>query len=212
MCPCCAGALHRIGEDVNDVVDRVPAVLRILRTIRPKYACRACEGAVVQARARPRLIESGMASTALVAWIASAKFAWGSLIEDLELAVFERLAQILLKLAAHASLLVHLRFEDAPAARRLRLGPIEREVGGDQQILGARPVARRHRDADARADENGLFLEEEGFGEPSDEAAGQPRRVFGVKHWSGPLGADRDQAAELTVCRAWWSSNCWGLR
>lgn len=77
-CPCCAGALHCIGEDVNDVVDRVPAVLRILRTIRPKYACRACEGAVVQAKARPRLIESGMASTALVAWIASAKFAWGS--------------------------------------------------------------------------------------------------------------------------------------
>jgi transposase len=77
-CPCCAGALHRIGEDVNDVVDRVPAVLRILRTIRPKYACRACEGTVVQAKARPRLIESGMASTALVAWIAAAKFAWGS--------------------------------------------------------------------------------------------------------------------------------------
>ena len=77
-CPCCAGALHRIGEDVNDVVDRVPAVLRILRTIRPKYACRACEGAVVQAKAHPRLIESGMASTALVAWIAAAKYAWGS--------------------------------------------------------------------------------------------------------------------------------------
>jgi transposase len=77
-CPCCAGRLHRIGEDVNDVVDRVPAVLRILRVIRPKYACRACEGAVVQAKARPRLIESGMASTALVAWIAAAKFAWGS--------------------------------------------------------------------------------------------------------------------------------------
>ena len=77
-CPCCGGQLHRIGEDFNDVVDRVPAVLRILRTIRPKYACRACEGTVVQAKARPRLIESGMASTALVAWIASAKYAWGS--------------------------------------------------------------------------------------------------------------------------------------
>ena len=33
---------------------------------------------MVQAKARPRLIESGMASTALVAWIAAAKFAWGS--------------------------------------------------------------------------------------------------------------------------------------
>jgi transposase len=77
-CPCRAGRLHRMGEDVNDVVDRVPAVLRILRTIRPKYAYRSCEGTVVQAKARPRLIESGMASTALVAWIAAAKFAWGS--------------------------------------------------------------------------------------------------------------------------------------
>jgi len=27
-CPCCAGALHRIGEDFNDVVDRVPAVFQ----------------------------------------------------------------------------------------------------------------------------------------------------------------------------------------
>ena len=77
-CPCCAGKLHRIGEDVNEVLDVVPAIFRILRVIRPKYACRACEGAVVQARACPRLIESGMASTALVAWIATAKFAWGS--------------------------------------------------------------------------------------------------------------------------------------
>src|SRR5271165_4439905 len=77
-CPCCAGALHRIGEDVSEVLDKVPAILRVLRFIRPKYACRACEGTVVQAKARPRLIESGMASTALVAWIAAAKFAWGS--------------------------------------------------------------------------------------------------------------------------------------
>src|SRR5271169_8473 len=77
-CPCCTGALHRIGEDVSEVLDKVPAILRVLRFIRPKYACRACEGTVVQAKARPRLIESGMASTALVAWIAAAKFAWGS--------------------------------------------------------------------------------------------------------------------------------------
>jgi len=77
-CPCCAGKLHRIGEDINEVLDVIPAILRVLRFIRPKYACRACTDSVVQAKAYPRLIESGMASTALVAWIASAKFAWGS--------------------------------------------------------------------------------------------------------------------------------------
>src|SRR5271167_648195 len=28
-CPCCAGALHRIGEDVSEVLDKVPAILRV---------------------------------------------------------------------------------------------------------------------------------------------------------------------------------------
>lgn len=77
-CPCCTGLLHRIGADVTNELDVVPAILRILRTVRPKYACRSCEGPVVQAKARPRLIGNGMVSTALVAWIAAAKFAWGS--------------------------------------------------------------------------------------------------------------------------------------
>jgi transposase len=35
--------MHRIGEDVAEALDRVPARLRVVRTIRPKYACRACE-------------------------------------------------------------------------------------------------------------------------------------------------------------------------
>ena len=39
-CPCCQGVLHRIGEDVSEVLDVIPAILRVLRTIRPKYACR----------------------------------------------------------------------------------------------------------------------------------------------------------------------------
>jgi transposase len=77
-CPCCAGQLHRIGEDVSETLDRIPAVLRVLRTIRPKYACRACEEAIVQAKAPARLIEGGMVSTALVSHIAVAKYGWHS--------------------------------------------------------------------------------------------------------------------------------------
>jgi transposase len=49
-CPCCEGQLHRIGEDVFEALDGVPATVRVLRTVRPKYACRACRSAVVQAR------------------------------------------------------------------------------------------------------------------------------------------------------------------
>jgi transposase len=78
VCPCCAGKLHRIGEDVSEALDVVPAILRVLRTIRPKYACRACEEVVVQAKAPARLIEGGMVTTALVAHIAVAKYGWQS--------------------------------------------------------------------------------------------------------------------------------------
>ena len=75
-CPCCNGKMRRIGEDVTETLDRIPATLRVLRTIRPKYACRACDSGVAQAPAPARLIEGGMVSTALVAQIAVAKYAW----------------------------------------------------------------------------------------------------------------------------------------
>ena len=75
-CPCCAGQLHRIGEDIAEAVEIIPAILRVIRTVRPKYACRVCEGAIVQAPARQRIIAGGLATTSLVAWVATAKFAW----------------------------------------------------------------------------------------------------------------------------------------
>ena len=78
LCPCCSGQMHRIGEETSEALDRVPAWLRVLRTIRPKYACRACEGPIVQAPAPARLVEGGMATTALIAHIAAAKYAWQS--------------------------------------------------------------------------------------------------------------------------------------
>jgi hypothetical protein len=65
-CPCCQGELHQIGEDVSEVLDVIPAILRVLRTIRAKYGCRSCTDGVVHAKVLPRLIENGMASTALV--------------------------------------------------------------------------------------------------------------------------------------------------
>ena len=46
-CPCCSGAPHKIGEDVAERLDIVPAQIRRLVTRRPKYACRTCEEGVV---------------------------------------------------------------------------------------------------------------------------------------------------------------------
>src|SRR5690606_14307038 len=59
-CPCCRNDLHRIGEDVSERLDIVPAQFRVLVVRRPKYACRACEEVVVQAPAPARLIEGGI--------------------------------------------------------------------------------------------------------------------------------------------------------
>ena len=74
-CPCCRGALHRIGEDVSERLDVIPAQFRVLVTRRPKYACRTCEEGVVQAPAPARLIEGGLPTEALVAHVLTAKYA-----------------------------------------------------------------------------------------------------------------------------------------
>jgi transposase len=81
-CPCCGGALHQIGEDRSERLDKVPAKLRVLVTRRPKYACRSCEktGAddvvgIIQASAPARLIEGGIPTEALVADVLVSKYA-----------------------------------------------------------------------------------------------------------------------------------------
>jgi transposase len=74
-CPCCKGALHLIGEDVSERLEIVPAQFRVLVTRRPKYACRACEGAIVQAPAPARLIEGGLPTEATVAHVLVSKYA-----------------------------------------------------------------------------------------------------------------------------------------
>ncbi len=73
-CPCCGGALHAIGEDTSEMLDLVPAQLRVKVVRRPRYACRACEEAVVQAPAPERPITGGMATEALLAQVLVAKF------------------------------------------------------------------------------------------------------------------------------------------
>src|SRR4051794_37391303 len=74
-CPCCGGAMHVIGEDTSEMLDIVPAVLRVRVIRRPRYGCRACEEAVVQAPAPERPITGGMATEALLAQGLVAKYA-----------------------------------------------------------------------------------------------------------------------------------------
>jgi len=75
ICSCCRGELHRIGEDVSEKLDVVPAQFRVLVVRRPKYACRACEDVIVQAPAPARLIEGGLPTEATVAHVIVSKYA-----------------------------------------------------------------------------------------------------------------------------------------
>ena len=63
-----------IGEDRTEQLDLVPAQLRVKVVCRPRYGCRACESAVVQAPAPERPIDGGMATEALVAHVLVSKF------------------------------------------------------------------------------------------------------------------------------------------
>jgi transposase len=74
-CTCCGGMLHVIGEDVSRRLDVVPAQYQVIVTRRPKYACRSCEGTIVQAPATPRLIEGGLPTERLVAQVLVDKYA-----------------------------------------------------------------------------------------------------------------------------------------
>ena len=73
-CPCCGGAMHVIGEDVAEMLDVVPAVYQVKVIRRPRYGCRGCEGAIVQAPAPERPLTGGMATEALLAQVLVAKY------------------------------------------------------------------------------------------------------------------------------------------
>jgi transposase len=72
-CPCCGGALHEAGETVSEMLDWVPARLRVIRIRRPKYGCRSC-GKIHQASAPERPIAKGLATSGLLAHVLVSKY------------------------------------------------------------------------------------------------------------------------------------------
>jgi transposase len=77
----CGAEMVRIGAETNEKLDVIPPRMRVTRTVRPKYACHVCEGsgdeekpAVRIAPMPPALIDKGIASAGLLAYIVTAKF------------------------------------------------------------------------------------------------------------------------------------------
>ena len=75
VCPRDGAALERIGEDASEQLEIIPAELRIVRHVRPKYACPTCHEGVHAAALPPQPIPKSFASPALLAHVAVAKYA-----------------------------------------------------------------------------------------------------------------------------------------
>lgn len=74
ICPECGGTrFSRIGEDVTEVLEKIPARLKVIRHIRPKLSCRACER-ILQAPAPELPIEKGRPGPGLIAGVVVGKY------------------------------------------------------------------------------------------------------------------------------------------
>ena len=73
-CPDCGGTLSRLGEDVAETLEYVPARFKVIRTVRPKLSCTACDR-IVQQPAPHRPIDRGMAGPGLLAHVLVSKYA-----------------------------------------------------------------------------------------------------------------------------------------
>jgi transposase len=73
---CDPARLARLGEATTEVLEKIPARLKVIRHIRPKYACRLCEK-IFQAPAPELPIEKGRPGPGLLAHVAISKYCDG---------------------------------------------------------------------------------------------------------------------------------------
>ncbi|OTP74123.1 Mobile element protein [Caballeronia sordidicola] len=73
-CTECGGRMKSLGEDVAEQLEYVPASFRVIRHVRPKFACVCCDH-ISQAPAPSRPIERGLVGPGLLAHVLVSKFA-----------------------------------------------------------------------------------------------------------------------------------------
>jgi transposase len=82
VCPCCAGTLHEMGEEVRREIKIIPAQISVLNHKRIVYACRQCQKdeiktPVITAPMPTPAFPGGIGSPTAVAYIATEKFVKG---------------------------------------------------------------------------------------------------------------------------------------
>jgi transposase len=77
QCAADGTALERIGEEISEQLEFIPAKLRVLRHVRPKYACPTCRTGIHTAPPPAQPIPKSLASPTLLAFVAVSKYADG---------------------------------------------------------------------------------------------------------------------------------------
>jgi transposase len=73
-CPCCGGTkLHKLGEDVTEMLELVPRRWKVIQHVREKFSCRSCE-TITQPPAPSHPIARGRAGPSLLAHILFGKY------------------------------------------------------------------------------------------------------------------------------------------
>ena len=74
-CPCCGDPMEQIGEESSERLDYTPAVVKVIETVRPKYACKKHEEAgVLTAEPPTHPIKKGMATAGLLSHVLVSKY------------------------------------------------------------------------------------------------------------------------------------------
>ncbi len=72
-CPCCGGRLRKLGEDITETLELVPATWKVIQHVREKFSCRTCEK-ITQAPAPNHPIARGRAGPKLLAHVLFSKY------------------------------------------------------------------------------------------------------------------------------------------
>jgi len=74
VCPGCGSTrFSKLGEDVTEILEKIPARLKVIRHIRPKLSCRCCER-IMQAPMPDLPIEKGRPGPGLIANVVVSKY------------------------------------------------------------------------------------------------------------------------------------------
>ena len=73
VCPQCQGELRKLGEDVSEMLEYVPASFMVIRHVRTKLSCTKCD-CIVQAEAPSRPLDRGAAGPGLLAHVLVSKY------------------------------------------------------------------------------------------------------------------------------------------